>query len=1109
MANILHNVAHQSAGATVIAFSPDGKTLYTGGGDCVARVWKVEAGQDAEVDAANEADEPLTSITATDTAWITASTDSSVRLYNGSTNLFQSLIVAGNAIPMRCIAVDPNGERIAICSDDLEVKIISINDITKVRTLTGHKNGVRKATWHPSSSYLSTSGQDGRIIVWDLTNDTPVIAKTIEGMIPYSDPEANNFSHDCSAIWHPNGKHFYIATRTHEIISISRDTWTKNGSFPSSDEISGEITALAISPSGMYLASASKDGILIWSTQIRRVMFRHQIDSRMVVNQLIFSPTQNLLVWGDVEGNLYRWVDPIPASHPAPMAAPVTKNARQELDGAMGDLEEDMGEDVDEDWIIDDLNGAGGVTTEGSKEKERGYAREIVSVTKAQPAFQPGATPMKDGKGYLAYNNLGVVEVTDQDSHQIINVEFHDRSTYNSYHFTDYNNFKMASMGERGIAYARASEKSDPSQILYKPYATWGNTAEWQLSLPAGEDVVAIAAGGVPTPRSYKNRHPEDGGDTDGAGSVVTASNNGYLRFFSGSGIQRYLWAMGGDVVSMVAGSDWVFVVHREGGTSLDGCQNLRYTLISLDRFEAVQSGQMPLPKGKTLRWIGISDEGAPVMYDSSGTLFVLDRFRRPGQARWVPILDTNTMARRVGKDESYWPVGVSEKFFMCLILKGRAEYPGFPRPLVLELDLQIPLLATEPETNFVAEERLMRDTITTGWMRDNLGLELSSQDVSSRELEMDKELIKLLQGAIKDRQLQRANDLVRLLHHVNSLDTANKLAEYYHLIGLQEKIKTWKEWREENDDPSEDRNQRRLWAKGVQPLPPSDSMIGHILGNSGNAGKPQDFRAANVIPRRSLTNAIPNYGRNAFQKKSESALPFGRDKYREAEEQTQSDNYLDSSMPENSYDDSLQVNDNYTQSPPPEGKRKRDSYDVDGEDASGVSKKPRTTAQMTSELSSSSTNRKSTMAVPANAKPNPFARPLAHHQSIVKSNSFFDKVDAAEAAGTSKKGKGEEKKATKQTTLFGMLPQDKKAKENKSNNKNGTAETEANRSNAKENADSQLTDTQEETQPVETPLNEESMEDEENQGAPTTADDDGDEPLEWPDSPSREVSAA
>ena len=60
----------------------------------------------------------------------------------------------------------------------------------------------------------------------------------------------------------------------------------------------------------------------------------------------------------------------------------------------------------------------------------------------------------------------------------------------------------------------------------------------------------------------------------------------------------------------------------------------------------------------------------APAMYDSNGLLSILDRFRRPSQARWVPILDTTSLSRRQGKDESYWPVGVSGTLFMCLILK-------------------------------------------------------------------------------------------------------------------------------------------------------------------------------------------------------------------------------------------------------------------------------------------------------------------------------------------------------------------------------------------------------------------------------------------------------
>jgi chromosome transmission fidelity protein 4 len=168
-----------------------------------------------------------------------------------------------------------------------------------------------------------------------------------------------------------------------------------------------------------------------------------------------------------------------------------------------------------------------------------------------------------------------VVDVTDQETHNVINVEFHDKSARRGYHFQDHSKFTMASLGEsrwqaagcylvliltftgeQGVVFAAPSEDESPSTVYYRPYDSWASQSDWTVSLLPGEDAVVVAAGGSAG---------------DGMGSIAVATSKGFLRFFTTSGIQRYIWSLGEEVITLAAGKEAVIIVHREGGTSLDG----------------------------------------------------------------------------------------------------------------------------------------------------------------------------------------------------------------------------------------------------------------------------------------------------------------------------------------------------------------------------------------------------------------------------------------------------------------------------------------------------------------------------------------------------------
>jgi chromosome transmission fidelity protein 4 len=136
---------------------------------------------------------------------------------------------------------------------------------------------------------------------------------------------------------------------------------------------------------------------------------------------------------------------------------------------------------------------------------------------------------------------------------------------------------------------------------------------------------------------------------------------------------------------------------------------------------------------------------------------------------------------------------------------------------------------------------------------RDALSSEDVPDEILARELALDKELVQLIQTACKNDKLPRALELASMLHHISSFDMAVKVAGFYRLIGLQEKIEALKD-----DRIASGRPQRRDWARDYDPvlpprLPPADVPRG------GESKAFQYFGPPAAVHRPGLARATPS----------------------------------------------------------------------------------------------------------------------------------------------------------------------------------------------------------------------------------------------------------
>lgn len=718
--------------------------------------------------------EDVTCIASSETGFASGGTDGLVLLYTVA-NEFQKILVR-SATPVRDIAYHPNGSKLAIASDDNDLRIVLVADNSKIVQLKGHKNTVKSVSYNSDGNYIVSCDANGTILIWSVGPSEPVprCVKSLFGL-SYKAPMDSILQNKVS--WNPDNSSFAVAGSDSDICVVSAGTWQTL--YKLENEHSQEVITFAWSPNGHYLASSGQDKLLvIWDTKSKKKV-RSEFTAADVTG-LAWHPFDNQLAVTNVLGETRMWNEVIPTDslpHPAAMKkkqpTPTQIKAEKvnrpqantfEDNEAMDDDEEgedlDLGDDVnmsdeegeelDEagedvgDFVIDD-DGAGYVETEEQKRAKQQQRlqsnvanssavirsqRKLESQFEAPATFQPGETPFhkqevnpsfeptQGERRYMAYNLIGAVTTIFEGDHSIVDVEFHDQSQYRNYHFTDPLNYSMAAISSAGAVFAvEGKEKpKKPKKLNADGEETDDSEDEFEDENEANNTLNSTL---YFRPNNWGQEKDWTVHMLPGEDVVSVAINRVSVIATTSLGYVR-IFSISGiqrhvfslENVVSIAANADLCLIIYSTGPAFSKQQNLKYILMNTDVNEVLQDKNVHITTDCELTWVGFSETNQACIYDSASILRVLQRQRRPDQGCWVPVFDGKAYAKKEQKTEKYWPVGVLRDRLMCVVLRGTNEYPFFPRPPVKDIRLELPLLNMGTEVGVLEEELLRTNTV-------------------------------------------------------------------------------------------------------------------------------------------------------------------------------------------------------------------------------------------------------------------------------------------------------------------------------------------------------------------------------------------------------------
>eukprot|EP00158_Paraphelidium_tribonemae_P007982 Partr_v1_DN28423_c2_g1_i1_m41107 putative WD repeat and HMG-box DNA binding protein 1 len=771
-------------GSTRIAWTQDGRNVITASDDALIRLHPVTSTGSLVDDQSGvdiEGTYPVLSL-ATYGEYIAAGTDEGeVILYHTSGTILQTPLFR-TTLPIRHVAFGRGGRLLAIASDDKGLTVLSIPDGQVHVQLKGHTKSVLVCAFI-SDNELLVGSCDGAAIVYDVENGGRILYQVDSCFKSDLEPESAVFSIVYSSLFNvvavPNGSSVKLVDPEKGEISKVLNA-----------DQSVEFQLLSWSPNGLYLAATAIGGkIIVFDGESGQKV--NETANLPAITSIMWHPTLNFLAMSDDQGTFRLWDGVIPLKMRGPVTSvSLTRPAINLLDdecdvtsesGNLMDSRENSDEVINladdyedlDDFIVDE---DGKDYRLDERRMQAKNARSKASKYDFVPAtlhkyVQPNCGSKKGDRQYLAFNMDGVIETIDNGTYHSVNITFHDITSHRPVSFKDHFGFNLAVLNQRAALFASPSTRDSAgksittSTLYYRPFETWVNNSDWTMYMPEDEEIVGIALSST---------------------WVAAATSQNNIRFFSTAGTQLTIIAVpGGPMVSMAAHDNTLMLVFNSSHVA---GSRLEFQLIDVSMFKSSSpSTCLPLSPKANLEWAGFTELGMPATVDSEGVLRVCRMYM--GNI-WSPILDTRPA--RKNKQDHYWPVAVSDDQFMFIWCKAGAKEPGFPKPVLSEIKIQVPLMNGDTPVGALEQELSLAQMLLTYQETEAEALGETEDyfaEFVGKRAKLDKVLLQLILKACKAEKPQTALDLCTRLHMAKSVELAYRLSNQHHLTQLAERI--------------------------------------------------------------------------------------------------------------------------------------------------------------------------------------------------------------------------------------------------------------------------------------------------------------------------------